>query len=105
VPDGPRHIRVFNVGEEGRLSGGEVFATCTVGKFDGFRVDDAGRIWTSAGDGVHCYDPDGTLLGKVLIPEQVANVVFGGAKRNRLFVCATTCLYAVLLPVRGAKTF
>jgi gluconolactonase len=98
-------IRVFAVGEDGRLSGGEVFATCTAGKFDGFRFDDAGRLWTSAGDGVHCYDPDGTLIGKVLVPETVANVVFGGPKRNRLYMCGTTSLYAVLLPVNGAKTF
>ncbi len=104
-PDGPPHIRVCEVGENGKLSNGEVFARCTVGAFDGFRLDDAGRIWTSAGDGVHCYDPDGTLIGKVLVPEPVANVVFGGAKRNRLFICATTSLYAVMLPVNGAATF
>jgi gluconolactonase len=104
VEDGPRHIRKFRV-SDGRLSGGEVFATCDIGLFDGFRCDDEGRVWTSAGDGVHCYAPDGALLGKVLIPERVANVVFGGPKRNRLFVCATTSLYAVLLPVNGAKTF
>jgi gluconolactonase len=101
----PRQMRVFDVAKDGALSGGAVFATPTSGAFDGFRLDDAGRVWTSAGDGVHCYDPDGTLLGKVLIPERVANVVFGGPKRNRLFVCATTSLYAVLLPVNGAKTF
>ncbi len=76
-----------------------------MGAFDGFRLDDAGRVWTSAGDGVHCYDPDGTLIGKVRVPEPVANVVFGGPKRNRLFICATTSLYAVLLPVNGAPTF
>ena len=103
VPDGPRHMRVFRVGELGALSGGEIFATSTAGAFDGFRLDDEGRIWTSAGDGVHCYDPDGTLLGKVRIPEGVANVVFGGPKRNRLFITATTSLYAVLLPVNGAR--
>jgi gluconolactonase len=80
------------------------FARCTVGGFDGFRLDEAGRIWTSAGDGVHVYDPDGTLLGKVLVPEVVANVAWGGYKRNRLYICATTSLYAILLPVRGAKT-
>jgi len=84
------------------LSGGEVFATCTEGIFDGFRFDVEGRLWTSAGDGVHCYDPDGTLLGKVLVPEGVANVVFGGPKRNRLFICATTSLYSVMLGVSGA---
>jgi gluconolactonase len=50
------------------------------------------------------YHPDGTLLGKVLVPEGVANVQWGGYKRNRLYICATTSLYAILLPVRGAKT-
>jgi gluconolactonase len=105
VKDGPRHIRVFDVGEGGRLSGGQVFATSTAGLFDGLRLDEAGRIWTSAGDGVHCYDPDGTLIGKILVPEIVANLVFGGPKRNRLYICGTTSLYAIMLPVNGAKTF
>jgi gluconolactonase len=105
VADGPRHIRVFDVGENGKLTGGDVFATCTSGLFDGFRLDDAGRIWTSAGDGVHCYESDGTLIGKILVPEVVANVVFGGVKRNRLYICATTSLYSIMLPVNGAKTF
>ena len=104
-PDGPRHMRRFTVAEDGRLSGGELFADCTAGLFDGFRLDTAGRIWTSAGDGVHCYDPDGTLIGKVLVPEVVANVVFGGPKRNRLFICATTSVYALLTCVNGVKTF
>jgi gluconolactonase len=103
--DGPRHIRRFKVGANGKLSGGEVFGTCTAGFFDGLRVDEAGRIWTSAEDGVHCYDPDGTLLGKVLVPEVVANVVFGGIKRNRLFICGTSSLYSVYLLINGAKTF
>ena len=105
MADGPQHIRVFGVGENGRLSGGEVFATCSSGLFDGFRLDVDGRIWTSAGDGVHCYDPDGTLIGKVLVPEVVANVVFGGPKRNRLYICGTTSLYAILVQTNGAKTF
>jgi gluconolactonase len=105
VKDGPRHIRVFDVSDNGRLSGGKIFATSTAGLFDGMRLDEAGRIWTSAGDGVHCYDLDGTLLGKVLVPEAVANVVFGGIKRNRLYICGTTSLYAIMLPLNGAKTF
>jgi gluconolactonase len=96
----PRHMRVLDL-ESGT---DREFAKCTVGGFDGFRLDERGRIWTSAGDGVHVYDPDGTLLGKVLVPETVANVAWGGYKRNRLYICATTSLYAVLLPVRGAKT-
>ena len=103
--DGPPHIRVFEVGDEGALSGGRVFADMKHGSSDGFRLDDEGRIWTSAGTAVECYAPDGRLLGRVRVGELVANVVFGGAKRNRLFICATTSLYSVLLPVNGAKTF
>lgn len=102
VPDGPRHIRVFSVGEGGALSGGAVFATCQVGLFDGLRVDVHGNLWTSAGDGVHCYAPDGALIGKIRIDEVVANVEFGGPKRNRLFICATTSLRAVYLNTAGA---
>jgi gluconolactonase len=101
----PAHMRVFNADASGRLSGGRVFADSTQGLFDGFRLDTEGRIWTSAADGVHVYDPDGTLIGKILIPEVVANVCFGGAKRERLFICATTGLYSVRLGVNGARTF
>jgi gluconolactonase len=104
VENGPHHIRRFRVGADGRsLSGGEVFAECESGLFDGLRVDDAGRIWASAGDGVHVYEPDGTLIGKVLIPEIVANVTFGGRKRNRLFICGTTSLYSLYTTTRGVK--
>jgi gluconolactonase len=103
LENGPRHIRRFSVSEEGTLSGGEVFATCTSGLFDGFRIDRTGRIWASAQDGVHCYDPDGTLIGKIRIPEIVSNLTFGGARRNRLFITATSSLYAVYLTANGFK--
>ncbi|MEL6338176.1 MAG: SMP-30/gluconolactonase/LRE family protein, partial [Pseudomonadota bacterium] len=46
--NGPRHIRRHSVAPDGTLSGGEVFADCTEGLFDGFRCDTDGRIWTSA---------------------------------------------------------
>jgi gluconolactonase len=95
------HMRSFSVAGDGSLGGGDVFATCTAGLFDGFRIDDEDRIWTSAADGVHCYDPDGTLIGKLHVPEVVANVAFGGQRRNRLFITATTSLYTLLLGVRG----
>jgi gluconolactonase len=102
--DGPRHIRRHRVEADGTLTEGQVFAECTAGLFDGFRLDRDGRIWTSARDGVHCYAPDGRLLGKVLIPEFVANLCFGGAKLDRLFICGTTSLYSVYLAVNGIST-
>lgn len=99
--NGPKHIRKFSV-DGTKLSDKGVFATCTSGLFDGFRVDRAGRIWSSAGDGVHCFDPDGTLIGKVLIPEMVSNLAFGGPKRNRLFITARQSLYSVFVTANGA---
>jgi gluconolactonase len=103
APDGPRHIRRHRVRNDGRGVGpGEVLATCSVGLFDGLRVDVEGHLWVGAGDGVHCLAPDGRLIGKIRVPEVVANVCFGGPKRNRLFICATRSLYAVYLKTRGA---
>jgi gluconolactonase len=97
-----RHLRVFTVGADLSLSGGSVLATCDAGTFDGVRVDSGGRIWAAAGDGLHCFDPDGTLIGKLHVPETVANFTFGGPKRNRLFICASTSLYSILVNVTGA---
>lgn len=105
-PDGPKHIRRLEVKDNGQSLGKSVvFADCTAGLFDGFRLDGDGRIWTSAGDGVHCYLPDGALIGKILIPELVANVVFGGAKLNRLFICGTTSLYSAYLAINGVSPY
>jgi gluconolactonase len=101
LPGGPKHIRRFAVSDDGKLSGGEVFAECTAGLFDGFRVDRAGRLWSSSAEGLHCFDPDGTLIGKLHIPEVVSNLCFGGPKRNRLFITANLSLYSVYLAVNG----
>lgn len=103
--DNPAHMRVFDVSADNKVSGGGVFADCTAGLFDGFRLDDTGRIWTSAADGIHCYHPDGTLIGIVKVPEVTANCVFGGPKRNILYICGTTSLYAVRLMVNGLRTY
>jgi gluconolactonase len=98
-----RHIRAFDVDAAGRLSRGRVFHAVSPGMADGFRCDEDGNVWTSAADGVHCIAPDGTLLGKIRIPETVANLTFGGRLRSRLFVCASTSLYAVHLNRRGVQ--
>ena len=97
-----QHMRVFEVTGD-TLAGGAVFATCDAGNFDGIRLDAHGRIWGAAADGLHCFDPDGTLIGKLHVPEVVANFTFGGAKRNQLFICATTSLYSILVNFNGAR--
>ncbi len=103
VPGGPRHIRVFEVDDANRPSGGRVLAECDAGRYDGFRVDTEGRIWTSADDGVHCLTPEGALLGKIELPELVSNLCFGGPRRNRMFITATSSLYAVFTNVNGIQ--
>ena len=104
--DEPRqHIRVFDVSEDGlRLSGGTIFHTIDPGYCDGLRIDEDGNIWSSAGDGVHCIDPDGHLLGKIRVPHRVANVAFGGRLKNRLFIAGSQALYAIFVNTRGAQT-
>ncbi len=99
----PSHIRVFDVKDDGTLSGGEIHVTCDNGVFDGIRLDDYGRLWAAAGDGVHCFDSDGTLLGKLLLPEVVSNLTFGGPKRNHLFITASSSVYAIRVSVNGAR--
>lgn len=101
--DDPQHIRVFDVGADGSLSGGDIFHVVNPGCSDGFRVDQDGNIWTSARDGVHCIAPDGTLIGKVLVPELVSNLCFGGRAKHQLFITATTSVYMVTLNAHGVQ--
>jgi gluconolactonase len=106
---GPAHIRVFDVAG-GRLSNGRIFAEdFTPGMTDGIRTDTDGNVWASMGwgdpseDGVRCYAPDGGLIGKIHLPESCANLCFGGRKRDHLFMCASTSVYALYLNVEGAQ--
>ena len=106
---GPAHIRVFDV-NGGTLSRGRVFADDFAPGFtDGMRLDADGNIWCSMGwagaaeDGVRCYAPDGDLLGKIHLPEVCANLCFGGRKRHRLFMAASTSIYSLYLNTTGAR--
>ena len=102
-PDAPHHIRALAVLDNCRLGASRVLAQIEPGIPDGLRVDVQGNIWTSAGDGIQCLAPCGTLLGKILLPEKVANLTFGGPRRNRLFITANTSLYMIHVAVAGAQ--
>nr|WP_325263995.1 SMP-30/gluconolactonase/LRE family protein [uncultured Rhizobium sp.] len=101
-PSAPRHIRAFDVVDGRQLTNSRVFCDIDNGLADGFRVDVSGNVWTSAGDGVHCFGSDGKLLGKILLPQTAANLTFGGPRRNQLFITATKSLYAIYLATTGA---
>ncbi len=103
----PQHIRVYemNSGQSGRVQAqnGRLFHTVAPACADGMRVDRDGNLWTSAGDGVHCLSPEGDLLGKILVPEVVSNLCFGGRGKHQLFITATTSLYVVSLNREGLQ--
>ena len=103
----PRDITVFNVAKDAAtLSNRRLFAKVRPGAADGLRVDERGNIWTSARDGVQCYSPNGSLLGKILIPEQAtANLVFGDKDGKRIYICGDTSLYSVRVKVAGAGRY
>jgi gluconolactonase len=106
---GPAHIRVFDV-DGGRLQNGTVFAQdFAPGTTDGIRVDTEGNVWASMAwadpreDGVRCYAPDGDVIGKIHLPEGCANICFGGKKKNRLFMAASTSIYTLYVHAQGAS--
>lgn len=95
-------IRKFAVEGEQLVDQGE-FVRVDNGFPDGIRCDELGNLWSSAADGVHCFDAEGTLLGKILVPQTVANLCFGGRDGQRMFITATTSVYRVFVDVKGAE--
>ena len=112
----PKNLRVYDVVDNVKLANGREFTSMhmnlggkdVAGFADGIRADVDGNIWVGAGwvgegyDGVHIFAPDGTRIGQILLPEICANICFGGAKRNRLFMAASQSLYAVYVETQGA---
>ena len=98
----PPVIRAYEMTAEGPANGRD-FATVDAGLPDGIRCDAQGNIWSSAADGVHVFAPDGTLLGKILVPQVVSNLCFGGPRGNRLFITATTGLYTIAVNAAAAQ--
>ena len=97
----PRHVRVFDVAPDGTLSNGRVFCTIDKGVPDGIRCDGEGNLFSSAGDGVHVFNPAGERLGKILVPETTANLCFGGPDGRDLYLTASKSLYRVRLTASG----
>ncbi len=107
TPAEPKTTHVYDVvGDGTKAVNGRVFFA-TKGWADGIRCDTEGNVWCGftggpGEDGVAIFAPDGTLIGRILLPERCANVCFGGAKRNRLFMAASQSVYAVYVEAQGA---
>jgi len=108
-PGYPHQVRVYDVIGGVHLANGRVFVDTGAGSADGIRCDVDGNLWAAVGwggegfDGVHVFTPEGKLIGKIHLPETCANLCFGGAKRNRLFMAASQSLYALYVGTRGAQ--
>jgi len=105
TPGEPKTTHVYDIVDGVKAVNGRVFFA-TKGWADGIRVDTEGNVWCgfSGGegdDGVAIFAPDGTMIGRILLPERCANVCFGGAKRNRLFMAASQSIYAVYIEAQG----
>jgi len=105
----PRVIRVYDVVDNGaKLANPKVFVTCGPDETpDGFRCDTDGNLWCGWGmgegfDGVMVFNPEGKRIGSISLPERAANLCFGGAKRNRLFMAASHSLYSLYVGAQGA---
>ena len=107
----PRDIRVYDLAEN-KLRNGKQFTNMLLpgkggGAADGIRADADGNIWAGASggagyDGVHIISPQGQHIGQIVLPEICANVCFGGARRNRLFMAASQSLYSLYVGTQGA---
>ena len=97
-----RHIRVFDVQPDNTLTNGRVFCTIDKGVPDGIRCDARGNVWSSAGDGIQVFSPDGKLVHRIPVPESPANLAFGGDDGKTLFITARNSLYCIRTAIPGA---
>ena len=102
-PQGPHHIKVFDLDENDNLVNGKIFYNFEPFFSDGFRIDIDGNVWTSAGRGIKCLNSNSDVIGQLLLPELVSNLEFGGSEGNELFVTATTTIYTMKLNQKGIK--
>ena len=88
-------VRVYDVGHDNTLGNGRQFCVINPGVPDGMRCARAGNLWSTAGDGVHVFNPAGERIGKIFVPQTPANLCFGGPSGNDLYIAARTTIYRV----------
>jgi len=98
-----KHLYVYELEDDNNLINKKLVYDFKPFFSDGFRSDQDGNIWTSAGKGIKCFNPEGEIIGQLLLPELVSNLEFGGKEGNILYVTATTSLYSLELNQIGSK--
>jgi gluconolactonase len=109
-----RYIFSFDVNGNSLSNKKVLISAGTEGALDGMRCDQDGNIWAGFGftgigngssealDGVRVFNPQGQAIGHIHLPERCANLCFGGAKGNRLFMASSHSLYSLYVETRGA---
>jgi gluconolactonase len=101
---GNHHLRAYDVVDGKSLTNSRIFAVINPGIPDGFRVDKNGYLYISSLDSIQVYSAGGELLGKIMVPEKIANCTFGGKNKDRLFIAASSSIYAIYLNTQGVQT-
>ncbi|MCJ7609463.1 SMP-30/gluconolactonase/LRE family protein [Candidatus Bathyarchaeota archaeon] len=99
-----KHIRIFNVEEDGSITGGRVFAQIRSeepGAPDGMKVDTEGRLYVAAPGGIWVFSPSAGLQSIIRVPETPANCAWGGHDCRSLYITARTSLYRIMLQAQG----
>lgn len=102
-PFGNHNVRAYDLVDGVALANGRVFAEINPGIPDGLRLDHNGYLYISSADSIQVYSPAGELLGKIMVPEKIANCTFGGRDKNRLFIAASKSIYAITLNTTGIQ--
>jgi gluconolactonase len=100
----PHAIYAFDVSADGTtISNQREFAVVSPGFPDGMRLDSMGNVYSGALDGIHVFNPEGKMIGKIKLPKQTANLTFGGRDNNILFICSSDSVWAIQLHTTGAE--
>ena len=103
-----KHIRIFDVGRDGGLRNGRVWAETRgdkPGAPDGMKIDSAETVYCTGPGGIHVFDRDANLLEVIEVPEPTANFAWGDDDLRSLFITASTSLYRIRVKIPGLKVF
>ena len=99
-------INVYDVNADGTVSNGRRFADMSSeepdGVPDGMKVDAQGRVYCTGPGGCWVFDPDGSHLGIIRLPEIPANCAWGGHENSTMYFTARTSVYSISMKTRGS---
>lgn len=100
-----RNIRVYDFRSDGTLAGGHIFGeeagSAKDGDPDGMKIDVKGNLYVVGPKGIWVWDARGNHLGTIVVPEQPANLAWGGSDYSILYITAATSIYRIQTKGQG----